>query len=284
MLDSNAICRGRKHFGFYLFAFDAWLCRYMWCSRTLGYFIVCLRCLILMLFVVAGHVFESDCFSSMLVFDAICRGRRYFWKSLIAFDAWFWCYLWCSRAFGYFIGCLRCLILMLFVVAGGTFTSHCFSSMLDFAGICRGRTRFWKPLLVFDAWFWCYLSWPEALLDFIVCLRCLILMLFVVFQSTWPFYCLPSMLDFDGICGVPEHLAILLFALDAWFWCYLWCSRALGHFIACLRCLILMLFVVLDTLLEVIAFLRCLILTLFDVLDTHMEAPNMFSRLVNSAL
>ena len=47
-------------------------------------------------------------------------------------------------------------------------------------------------------------------------------MVYLVFQSTWLFYCLPSMFDFDGICGVPE----------------------LGHFIVYLRCLILMLFVV----------------------------------------
>ena len=40
-------------------------------------------------------------------------------------------------------------------------------------------------------------------------------MLFVVAGGTSESYCLPSMLDFDAICGVPEHLAILLFALDA---------------------------------------------------------------------
>ena len=156
--------------------------------------------------------------------------------------------------------------------------------MLDFDAICGVPEHLAILLFAFDAWFWCYLSWPDIHLEVIAFLWCLILMLFVVAGGTFASRCLPSMLIFDGICGVPEHLAILLFALDAWFWCYLWCSRALGHFIACLRCLILMLFVVLDTLLEVIAFLRCLILTLFDVLDTHMEAPNMFSRLVNSAL
>jgi len=40
-------------------------------------------------------------------------------------------------------------------------------------------------------------------------------MLFVVAGSTLDFICLPLMLDFVGICGVPEHLAILLFAFDA---------------------------------------------------------------------
>ena len=107
-----------------------------------------------MLFVVAGHSFAGHCFSWMLDFDAICRGRKYFWKSLLAFDAWFWRYMWCSRALGYVIVCLRCLILMLFVVAGGTFRSPCFSLMLDFDITCRGRSNFWKSLLAFDDWFW----------------------------------------------------------------------------------------------------------------------------------
>ena len=63
-----------------------------------------------------------------------------FWKSLLFFDAWFWRYMWCSRALGHFIVCLRCLILTLFVVAGSTFGGHCFSSMLDFDAICRGMS------------------------------------------------------------------------------------------------------------------------------------------------
>ena len=45
--------------------------------------------------------------------------------------------------------------------------------------------------------------------------RCLNLMVFVVAGGTSGCHCLPSMLDFDGICGVPEHLAVLLFAFDA---------------------------------------------------------------------
>ena len=44
--------------------------------------------------------------------------------------------------------------------------------------------------------------------------RCLISMLFVVAGGTFESYCLPSMFDFAGICGVPEHLVILLVALD----------------------------------------------------------------------
>ena len=92
------------------------------------------------------------------------------------------------------IAFLRCLILMVFVVAGGTFGVHCLSSMLDFVR---------------------YLSWPGALLVVIAFLGCLTLMLFVVAGGTFASHCLPSMLDFDAICGVPEHLAILLFVFDA---------------------------------------------------------------------
>ena len=144
--------------------------------------------------------FGGHCFLSMLAFDAICRVWVYWALTELPSEFEFECYLSWPDTFWRSLLALRSRLWMLFVVAGGTFGFYCFSSMLDFAGICRGRTRFWKPLLVFDAWFWCYLSWPEALLDFIVCLRCLVLMLFVVFQSTWPFYCLHWMFVFDAIC------------------------------------------------------------------------------------
>ena len=62
-----------------------------------------------------------------------------------------------------------------------------------------------------ERYLWC----SKAIGHFIVCLRCLTLTLFVVAGSTFGSHCLPSMLDFDAICGVPEHLAILLFAFDA---------------------------------------------------------------------
>jgi len=52
-------------------------------------------------------------------------------------------------------------------------------------------------------------------LEAIAFLQCLILTLFVVAGHTFGGYSFSLMLDFDGICGVPEHLAILLFALDA---------------------------------------------------------------------
>ena len=182
--------------------------------------------------------FGGHCFLSMLAFDAICRGRRYFWILLLFFDAWFWCYLSWPDTFLEGIAFLRCLILLLFVVAGQSWGDHCFSSMLNLDAICRGRRYFWKSLFVFDAWFWCYLWCSRALGHFIVCLRCLILMLFVVAGGTFESHWLPSMLDFDAICGVPEHLAILLFALDVCFWCYLSWPELLLEVIAFLRCLI----------------------------------------------
>ena len=142
----------------------------------------------------------------MFDFDAICGGRRYFWKSLLAFDDWFWWYMWCSRALGYFIVYLRCLILMLFVVAGSTFESHCSRSMLDFVDIC---------------------GVPEHLAMLhgyvIVCLRCLILMLFVVAGGIFRSSCFSSM------------LALLWMAIAA---CCDW-SCSYNTSFACLRYLIL---------------------------------------------
>ena len=40
-------------------------------------------------------------------------------------------------------------------------------------------------------------------------------MVFVVAGGTFENHYLSTMFDFDGICGVPEHLFILLFAVDA---------------------------------------------------------------------
>ena len=116
--------------------------------------------------------------------------------------------------------------------------------MLDFDAICRGRTRFSRSLLFFDAWSWCYLSWPDIFWRSLLAFRSWLWPLFVVFQSTWPFYCLPSMLDFDAICRGRTYFWRSLLFFDVRLWRYMWCSRALGHFIVCLRCLILTLFVV----------------------------------------
>ena len=123
-----------------------------------------------------------------------------FWRSLLAFDAWFWRYLSCLSALGSHRAAFRSRFWPLFVVAGHTFGGHCFSWMLDFDAICRGRRYFCKSLLVFDAWFCRYMWCSRALGHFIVCIRCLILTLYVVFQSTWPFYCLLSKSTLNAIC------------------------------------------------------------------------------------
>ena len=180
----------------------------------------------------------------MLDFDAICGVPEHLAILLFAFDAWFWCYLSWPDSQEAIIAFLRCLFLMLFVVAGGTFENHCLPPMLVFDAICGVPEHLGILLFAFDAWFWCYLSWPEALLDFIVCLRCLILMLFVVAGHVSGSHCLSSMLGFDGICRGRNTSGFYLFAFDAWLCRYMWCSRTLGYFIVCLRCLILMLFVV----------------------------------------
>ena len=137
--------------------------------------------------------------------------------------------------------------------------------MLDFDAICGVPEHLVILLFAFDAWSWCYLLWPEALLEVNAFFRWLILMLFVVAGGTFESHCLPSMLDFDAICGVPEHLVILLLAFDAWCWCYLSWREALLEVIACLRCLTLMLFVVLECIFGGSCSLRWLIFVLFVV-------------------
>ena len=161
MLDFDAICGVPEHLTILLFAFDAWSWWYLSWPEELLEVVAFHRCLILTLFVVAGHQFGGHCFSWMLDFDAICRGRKHFCKLLLAFDAWFWCYLWCSRALGHFIVCSRCLILMLFVVAGQSRGDHCFSSMLVFDAICGVPEHLAILLFALDVCFWCYLSWPD---------------------------------------------------------------------------------------------------------------------------
>ena len=64
------------------------------------------------------------------------------------------------------------------------------------------------------------------------------------------------MFDFDGICGVPEHLVILLVALDDWFWWYLWWPDTLLDLNVFLGCLILMVFVVAGQLFDLIVCLQ----------------------------
>ena len=75
--------------------------------------------------------------------------------------------MWCSRALGHFIVYIGCLFLMLFVVAGGTFKSHCLPSMLDFDAICGVPEHLAILLFAFDARFCWYLSWPDIHLEVI---------------------------------------------------------------------------------------------------------------------
>ena len=86
-------------------------------------------------------------------FLRFCQGLS-FWRSLLAFDAWFSRYLSWLEVLLEFIACLRCLTLF---------------------AICRGRAYFWRSLLFFYAWYWRYLSWLEVLLHVIACLQCSIL-------------------------------------------------------------------------------------------------------------
>ena len=87
--------------------------------------------------------------------------------------------------------------------------------MPDLDAICRGLAHLALIELPSEIDFECYLTWPDTLLEVIAFLRSLILMVFVRAGGTFENFCLHWILDFDGICGVPEHLAILLFTFDA---------------------------------------------------------------------
>ena len=63
-------------------------------------------------------------------FLRFCQGLS-FWRSLLAFDAWFWRYLSCLSALGSHRAAFRSRLWLVFVVAGGTLTSHC-SGAADF--------------------------------------------------------------------------------------------------------------------------------------------------------
>ena len=88
-------------------------------------------------FIVAGGTFASHCSPSMVDFDVIC-GARCLTLMLCVIA---------GSSFGSHCFLLRCLISMLLVVAGGTFGSHCFLSMYDFDAGCYDRRFFWKLLL-----------------------------------------------------------------------------------------------------------------------------------------
>ena len=78
MLDFDAICRVLAHLALIELPSEVDFQWYLSWPEVLLQVIAFLRCLILMLFVVAGHSFDVHCLSSMLDSDGICRGRKYF--------------------------------------------------------------------------------------------------------------------------------------------------------------------------------------------------------------
>ena len=109
----------------------------------------------------------------------------------------------------------------LFVVFQSTWSFYCLTSMFNFNAICRGRTLCGGHCLPSEVDFDRYLSWPDMVCFFMFFFRSRLWSLFVVFQSNWVLYCLPSMLDFDVIsCGWTSS-ASLCFPSEVDFECYL---------------------------------------------------------------
>ena len=187
----------------------------------------------------------------MLDFDAICRGRTSSVSSCFPSEVDFERYLSCLELLVEVQSLIFNIFLMILRLR---------SKILNLSWEALGRHA-----LVFDAWFWRYLSWPDALLRllghfaanqswlnqvgdrwissafrvYFLTFRSRLWTLFVVFQSTWPFYCLSSMFDFDAICRGRtsfgghcfssmldldaicrgrKHFWKSLLAFDAWFW------------------------------------------------------------------
>ena len=180
----------------------------------------------------------------MLDFNAICRFWLHLARIELPSEIDFDCYLSWPDILLEVIAFLRCLILMVFVVAGSTFESHCSPSMLDSVDICGVPEHLAILLFVFEAWLCCYLSWPEVLLEVIAFLRCLILTLFVVAGHLLEVIACLETSTLNAICRGLRYFCKSLLCSEVDFQRYLWCSRALGHFIVCIRCLILTLFAV----------------------------------------
>ena len=145
----------------------------------------------------------------MLDFDAICR----VWEHLATFDAWFWRYLSCLSALGPHRAAFWTLIQTSQKGLWLQIHENCKNILkfskefiwkneawnLQILWVSQGP-HFWRSLLAFDAWFWRYFSQMSALGPHRAAFRSRLWTLFVVIARTWPFYCLPSMLDFDAIC------------------------------------------------------------------------------------
>ena len=111
----------------------------------------------------------------------------------------------------------------LFVVFQSIWLFYCLPSMFDSDAICRGRTSFRGDCLPSEVDFDRYLSWPDMVCFFMLFFRSRLWSLFVVFQSNWVLYCLPSMLDFDASSRGWTSSASLCFPLEVDFECYLSC-------------------------------------------------------------
>ncbi len=83
---------------------------------------------------------------------------------------------------------------MQYAVFQSTWLLYCLSSMFDLDAICRGRTSFGGHCFSSEVDF----EWKKPVAG-------PPLLLYVFFQKS----------TLNAICGVPEHLAILLFAFDA---------------------------------------------------------------------
>ena len=111
----------------------------------------------------------------------------------------------------------------LFVVFQSIWLFYCLPSMFDSDAICRGRTSFRGDCLPSEVDFDRYLSWPDMVCFFMFFFRSRLWSLFVVFQSNWVLYCLPSMLVFDASSRGWTSSASLCFPLEVDFECYLSC-------------------------------------------------------------
>ena len=112
----------------------------------------------------------------MLDFDAICRGRMYFWRSVRA---------------------LRSRLWTLFVVAGHRLFLQAFFQKWTLNAICGVPEHLAILLFAFDAWFWCYMSWPDVLLKVSACLQKLTLNAICRGRTSFVFSCFFSEVDFE---------------------------------------------------------------------------------------
>ena len=120
------------------------------------------------------------------------------------------------------------------------FTLH--KSILN--AICGVPEHFDILMFVFDVWFCCYLSWPDIFWRSSFAFKNSFWMLFVVAGPLQVFKIFVENFILNAICGVPEHFEILVFALEARFWCYLSWPDMVCFFLFSFRRSFWMLFVV----------------------------------------